>query len=58
VKNKKNIKKLLSEKPVDFDDGNWETVPTKADKKKKPDQSPAKKDKKPKKTRKLPKSKN
>lgn len=45
VKNKKN-KKLLTEKPVDFDDGNWETVPSKADKKKKPDQSPAKKEKK------------
>lgn len=33
------------EKPVDFDDGNWETVPTKGDKKKKVEQ-PTKKEKK------------
>lgn len=35
----------IIEKPVDFDDGNWETVPTKGDKKKKVEQ-PTKKEKK------------
>lgn len=52
TKNKKNQRKGLSEKPVDFDEGDWEMVPSKADKKKKSDQSPIKKDKKPKKTEK------
>nr|XP_023015702.1 DNA ligase 1-like [Leptinotarsa decemlineata] len=45
IKNKRNVKKVL-EKPVDFDDGNWETVLTKSDKKKKGDQSSEKKEKK------------
>lgn len=44
AKSKKN--KKVTAKPVDFDDGNWETVPLKSDKKKKGDQSPAKKEKK------------
>lgn len=35
VKNKKNAGKV--EKPADFDDGNWEMVPSKNDKKKKQD---------------------
>jgi len=48
VKNKKNLKTKSDEKPMDFDDGSWETVPSKNDKKKKQD-SPAKKDKKAKK---------
>ncbi|KAF5269974.1 hypothetical protein FQR65_LT05773 [Abscondita terminalis] len=34
-KNKKNLKPKLTEKPVDYDEGNWETVPSKNDKKKK-----------------------
>ncbi|CAG9818655.1 unnamed protein product [Phaedon cochleariae] len=46
VKNKKNLRRP-TEKPLDFDDGDWETVPTKFDKKKKGDQSPDK-NKKPK----------
>ncbi|KRT78677.1 hypothetical protein AMK59_8272, partial [Oryctes borbonicus] len=50
---KKGTKSKVLEKPVDFDDGNWETVPTKGDKKKKQD-SPAKKEKKPKKIEKSP----
>uniref|UniRef100_V5I8L8 Uncharacterized protein n=1 Tax=Anoplophora glabripennis TaxID=217634 RepID=V5I8L8_ANOGL len=47
AKSKKNNKKATV-KPVDFDEGDWETVPLKSDKKKK-EQSPAKKEKKPKK---------
>lgn len=46
VKSKKSKSKVVHEKPVDYDDGNWEKVMTKADKKKKQDGSPAKKDKK------------
>lgn len=42
AKNKKNTKKLLNEKPLDYDDDSWETVPSKFDKKKK-QESPAKK---------------
>ncbi|KAK9891993.1 hypothetical protein WA026_017473 [Henosepilachna vigintioctopunctata] len=46
VKSKKNAKKtVLNEKPADFDEGNWETVPAKGDKKKK-QESPIKKEKK------------
>lgn len=53
IKNKKNAKKLLNEKPLDYDDGNWETVPSKLDKKKK-QESPVKKEtKKAKKSEKL-----
>lgn len=48
IKNRKNLKNKQNEKPLDYDDGNWETVPSKNDKKKKQD-SPAKKEKKPKK---------
>lgn len=45
IKNKKNTKKLLNEKPLDYDDDSWETVPSKFDKKKK-QESPVKKSKK------------
>lgn len=34
------------EKPADYDEGDWETVPTKADKKKKVEQPLVKKEKK------------
>ncbi|KAG5866521.1 hypothetical protein JTB14_019632 [Gonioctena quinquepunctata] len=34
IKNKRNVKKI-PEKPFDFDEGDWERVPTKSDKKKK-----------------------
>jgi len=43
---KKKSNKRSVEKPADFDDGNWETVPSKADKKKKVEQPPVKKEKK------------
>ncbi|KAH1008978.1 muscle M-line assembly protein unc-89 [Dendroctonus ponderosae] len=43
---KKTNKKVLAEKPADFDDGKWETVPSKADKKKKVEQPQSKKEKK------------
>ncbi|XP_020290224.1 DNA ligase 1-like isoform X2 [Pseudomyrmex gracilis] len=53
VKNKKNLKNLFQEKPVDFDDGDWEQAYSRKDKKnkKKEEESPSKKNKKtPKKT--------
>ncbi|XP_066138872.1 uncharacterized protein [Euwallacea fornicatus] len=43
---KKSNKKTSVEKPADFDDGNWETVPSKADKKKKVEGASIKKEKK------------
>ncbi|XP_046737434.1 triadin-like [Diprion similis] len=47
VKNRKNLKNLSQEKPVDFDDGNWESVSRKDKKNKKKDEdSPSKKIKK------------
>lgn len=51
IKTKKTVKSKNNEKPVDFDEGTWEKVPTKSDKKKKQD-SPSKKEKKPKKNEK------
>ncbi|KAL1517352.1 hypothetical protein ABEB36_001124 [Hypothenemus hampei] len=39
-KKKISSKKVPVEKPVDFDEGDWETVPSKADKKKKVEQKP------------------
>ncbi|XP_043599615.1 nucleolar protein 58-like [Bombus pyrosoma] len=48
VKNKKNIKNLFQEKPVDFDEGDWEQAYSRKDKKnkKKEEESPSKKNKK------------
>ncbi|XP_012218353.1 nucleolar protein 58-like [Linepithema humile] len=48
VKNKKNLKNLFQEKPVDFDDGDWEQAYSRKDKKnkKKEEESPLKKNKK------------
>ncbi|XP_029676858.1 DNA ligase 1-like isoform X1 [Formica exsecta] len=48
VKNKKNLKNLFQEKPVDFDDGDWEQAYSRKDKKnkKKEEESPSKKNKK------------
>ncbi|KAG7210557.1 hypothetical protein KM043_012077 [Ampulex compressa] len=48
VKNKKNLKNLFQEKPVDFDDGDWEQAYSRKDKKnkKKEEESPSKKSKK------------
>lgn len=48
MKSKKNLKKILNEKPADFDEGDWEKVPVKGEKKKK--ETPTKKEKKVKKT--------
>lgn len=33
AKVKKTVKKVVTEKPTDFDDGDWEMVPSKSDKK-------------------------
>ncbi|PBC30055.1 Transmembrane protein [Apis cerana cerana] len=48
VKNKKNLKNLFQEKPIDFDEGDWEQAYSKKDKKnkKKEEESPSKKNKK------------
>ncbi|XP_066250837.1 uncharacterized protein [Euwallacea similis] len=46
VDKKKSTKKISVEKPADFDDGKWETVPSKADKKKKVEVASIKKEKK------------
>ncbi|XP_071579293.1 uncharacterized protein [Temnothorax nylanderi] len=48
AKNKKNLKNLFQEKPVDFDDGDWEQAYSRKDKKnkKKEEESPSKKNKK------------
>lgn len=48
VKNKKNLKNLLQEKPVDFDEGDWEQAYSRKDKKnkKKEEDTPSKKSKK------------
>lgn len=48
VKNKKNQKNLLQEKPVDFDEGDWEPAYSRKDKKnkKKEEDTPSKKSKK------------
>lgn len=48
AKNKKNLKNSFQEKPVDFDDGDWEPAYSRKDKKnkKKEDESPSKKNKK------------
>ncbi|XP_076233641.1 uncharacterized protein LOC143178725 [Calliopsis andreniformis] len=48
VKNKKNLKNLFQEKPVDFDEGDWEQAYSRKDKKnkKKEEESPSKKTKK------------
>ncbi|XP_060535134.1 uncharacterized protein DDB_G0286299-like [Cylas formicarius] len=45
-------KQVAAQKPDDFDEGDWEKVLTKADRKKKSDQSPSKKEKKVKKSEK------
>ncbi|CAK9822966.1 hypothetical protein ANTRET_LOCUS1394 [Anthophora retusa] len=48
VKNKKNLKNLYQEKPIDFDEGDWEQAYSRKDKKnkKKEEESPSKKNKK------------
>ncbi|XP_076679909.1 uncharacterized protein LOC143375059 [Andrena cerasifolii] len=48
AKNKKNLKNLFQEKPVDFDEGDWEQAYSRKDKKnkKKEEESPSKKAKK------------
>lgn len=48
AKNKKNLKNLFLEKPVDFDEGDWEQAYSRKDKKnkKKEEESPSKKNKK------------
>ncbi|XP_063995068.1 DNA ligase 1-like [Diachasmimorpha longicaudata] len=50
VKNKKNLKNLILEKPVDFDEGDWEQAPSRKDKKKKKEEETPKKTKKSKKS--------
>ncbi|KAK0087994.1 hypothetical protein PV325_013543 [Microctonus aethiopoides] len=49
VKNKKNMKNLILEKPVDFDEGDWEQAYSRKDKKKKKEEETPKKTKKSKK---------
>ncbi|XP_057341563.1 uncharacterized protein DDB_G0286299-like [Microplitis mediator] len=49
VKNKKNMKNLILEKPVDFDEGDWEQAYSKKDKRKKKEEESPKKSKKSKK---------
>ncbi|XP_066598976.1 uncharacterized protein AH6.3-like [Prorops nasuta] len=48
VKNKKNLKNIVQEKPLDFDEGDWEQAYSRKDKKnkKKEEESPSKKNKK------------
>ncbi|KAG8038884.1 hypothetical protein G9C98_003191 [Cotesia typhae] len=50
VKNKKNMKNLILEKPIDFDDGDWEQAYSRKDKKKKKEEESPKKIKKSKKS--------
>ncbi|XP_011304765.1 uncharacterized protein DDB_G0286299 [Fopius arisanus] len=50
TKNKKNLKNLILEKPVDFDEGDWEQAPSRKDKKKKKEEETPKKTKKSKKS--------